>query len=89
VLAAEQGDVASRFAGRDGIRREKRFDLGDWRNMRTGAPALADALAVFDCRTAGTLDWESHTIFIGSVVAARVQPGRPGLIYRAGTFYGA
>ncbi|MBM7044716.1 MULTISPECIES: flavin reductase family protein [Rhizobium] len=89
VLAAEQSELASRFAGRDGIRGERRFDLGDWENMRTGAPALADALAVFDCRTAGTLDWGSHTIFIGSVVAARVQPGRPGLVYRAGSFYGA
>ncbi|ODN65415.1 FMN reductase (NADH) RutF [Methylobrevis pamukkalensis] len=50
---------------------------------------LADALAVFDCRVVETMDWGTHTIFIGAVVAARAEPSRQGLVYRAGGFAAA
>lgn len=93
VVAAEHRVLADRFAGRDGARGASRFDVGDWDSLETGAPALGDALAVFDCRVVETIEWGTHTIFIGAVVGTRTRvalaeadPAAHGLVYRAGAF---
>ena len=50
ILAAQHGALASRFAGRNGVEGEARFEEGDWFPLMTGASALVDALASLDCR---------------------------------------
>jgi flavin reductase len=85
VLAAAQKEHAARFSSsRD---RGQRFQGGDWRVMKTGAPALAGSLVSFDCKLRQLYEYESHTIFIGEIVdvelwAASIQP----LVYMDGTY---
>ncbi|MDQ0391398.1 flavin reductase family protein [Labrys monachus] len=86
VAAAEHRGLAERFAGRGGARGAERFEVGDWRSLSTGAPALADAVAVFDCRVIKAIDWGTHTVFLGAVAATTISPERAALLYRAGAF---
>lgn len=53
------------------------------RNGETGAPLLEDSLAYVECRVENTVEAGDHTIYIGAVVAAGVNPGadRPLLHY--------
>ncbi|WP_226624632.1 flavin reductase family protein [Alloyangia pacifica] len=67
VLSREQQDVATRFATPKD--RETRFEIGDWSELETGAPALRGAQVSFDCRPAQKSVFGTHTIFIGEVVA--------------------
>lgn len=80
VLAEEDLEVSRLFGSSDG--RDRRFDNREWRAMKTGAPALDTALAVFDCRVSSTKVCSTHTIFFGEVVDVRLgnYDGRP-LIY--------
>jgi len=87
VLAREQEPIAKRFAGMDGSSRTERFDLGQWSQLTTGAPALEGALANFDCIVVREIEAATHTIFIGRVLAIRTRQGQP-LIYGDGQFTG-
>ncbi len=87
VVAAEHRILADCFAGRTERRGLERFSEGDWTTLVTGAPALADAIAVLDCDVIGRFDQDTHTVFIGGVRGARSDPNRPGLIYRAGEYH--
>ncbi|WP_246161769.1 flavin reductase family protein [Segnochrobactrum spirostomi] len=86
VTAAHHRPLADRFAGRHGVRGAERFEAGAWTVLETGAPILTDAVAAFDCVVARTVDWTTHTIYLGAVVAARVAPERAALLYRSGAF---
>jgi flavin reductase (DIM6/NTAB) family NADH-FMN oxidoreductase RutF len=81
ILAAEHGALASRFAGRNGVEGEARFEEGDWSPLETGAPALVDALASLDCRVEEIIERHTHAIVIGAVLAVRVGGKRPGLLH--------
>ncbi|MBP1806285.1 flavin reductase family protein [Rubellimicrobium aerolatum] len=89
LLTESQADLARRFAlPRD---RETRFDLGDWATLATGAPALGGAAASLDCRVARVMDYGSHRLVFGEVVATAFCEGRPGegagpLLYHEGDF---
>jgi flavin reductase (DIM6/NTAB) family NADH-FMN oxidoreductase RutF len=85
VLAETQDMAAKSFAGMLG-KDVDRFAAGTWIELATGAPALADAAAVFDCKTVETFEQFSHTIFIGEVVGVRGSPGRDPLLYGARRF---
>src|SRR5476649_1971230 len=50
VLAEGQSAVAARFSGAFGDKGEERFVEATWYALATGAPALVDAAAVFDCQ---------------------------------------
>jgi flavin reductase len=85
LLGAEDDEIARRFSAPE--HRETRFAEREWASLVTGAPALADALASFDCRTAHTVPADTHTIFIAHVVAARVgQLGKGALVYLDGQY---
>jgi flavin reductase len=73
TLAAGQEDLAARFAGP--VKGEERFAEGEWLTLATGAPALSGALVNFDCRTERAVDFSTHTLFIGEVMA--IQRGTP------------
>jgi flavin reductase (DIM6/NTAB) family NADH-FMN oxidoreductase RutF len=85
VLGEAQERVARSFAGMLG-RDTDRFGVGEWHALATGAPALSDAAAAFDCRVAETFDQHSHTIFVGDVVAVTQAAGCDALLYGARRF---
>ncbi len=85
VLAEAQDRVGKAFAGMMG-RDFDRFSLGQWDELVTGAPALINATAVFDCKVHQVIDQFSHSIFIGEVVAARHVKSQDTLLYGARRF---
>ncbi|MCS0502823.1 flavin reductase family protein [Ancylobacter mangrovi] len=85
LLAEPDLELAKAFSsGRD---RHLRFSTHEWRPLSTGAPALASALASFDCVLTERVSVHTHTIFLGSVVDI-VLPEGPlhPLIYAGGQF---
>lgn len=60
---------------------EERFQLGDWREGRTGVPVLADAQAVFECRSADSLSYGTHDIIVGEVFACSLSNSVDPLVY--------
>jgi len=81
ILAAQHGPLASRFAGRNRVEREARFEEGDWFPLMTGAPALVEALASLDCRVEEILERHTHAIVIGAVQAVRLGGATSGLLH--------
>jgi flavin reductase (DIM6/NTAB) family NADH-FMN oxidoreductase RutF len=88
LLAEDQVEIATRFAGRDGLKGEARFALGDWAHGESGAPLLRDAMASFDCDLADEHVHATHSIFVGSVRGVRARAGAHPLLYLAGGFGG-
>ena len=77
VLADDQETVAKAFAGMIPEMRADRFASGRWQSIATGAPALLDALASFDCKIASTFDYGTHRIVIGEVIEVMSGLGNP------------
>ncbi|GAC1332220.1 MAG: pyrimidine utilization flavin reductase protein F [Beijerinckiaceae bacterium] len=75
TLASSDQALADHFAGRTRIHTAERFGHGRWTKLRTGAPVLETALAVFDCRVTEIVTASTHSILIGAVVDARYAPG--------------
>jgi flavin reductase (DIM6/NTAB) family NADH-FMN oxidoreductase RutF len=88
LLAEEQAEIAARFAGRDGLKGEARFALGDWGTAETGAPVLRDAMVSFDCTLQAEHVHATHSIFVGAVRGLSARAGAPPLLYLAGGFGG-
>jgi len=82
VLAEGKGEtLARRFAiGQPG----EKFTGIAFRDERTGAPVLDEALAWMDCRVAGQARGGDHTVFMGEVLAADAVEGTPLVYYRGG-----
>lgn len=70
LLREEDRDVADLFGSSEG--RDKRFEGRDWIALKTGAPALAESLASFDCTIVQSLPYFSHTLFLGQVVDLKI-----------------
>lgn len=80
ILAADQGEISSRFASR----RDDKFegialDRGD-----DGVPLIAGSLTSLECRLYAQLPGGDHTIFIGEVTGVRTRDGQPLLYFRSG-----
>jgi flavin reductase (DIM6/NTAB) family NADH-FMN oxidoreductase RutF len=86
ALGADDQGLAGRFAGRDGSHGLARFAAGSWAELVTGAPVLQEAIAVFDCKLLNACDGGTHSIFVGGILAARVNTSQPILIYHSGSF---
>ena len=79
VLRSEDANLANAFSGTQSG--EARFRAGEWLRLASGAPALASALAGFDCRVANSLEHGTHTVFLGEVSSIVIgRKGRP-LLY--------
>jgi flavin reductase len=76
TLASSDQLLADHFAGRTRIHTAERFAHGSWSTLRTGAPVLESALAVFDCHVTEVVTASTHSILIGAVVDARYAPGQ-------------
>lgn len=86
ILEDRHVALASRFAGRDGSKGLGRFDVGNWRELDTGAPVLTDAAAWFDCCVMNVVEAGTHTLFIGLVVGSSFSEISKPLIYSRGAF---
>ncbi len=78
ILGTMHQDVSSRLASRG----NHSLDGIALRETTLGPPALADALAVFECESQGAHDAGDHAILIGRVVRfARYDAGAPLVFY--------
>ena len=82
VLAAEQRDLAMRFADKD-LSLDERFACAEWARLATGAPVLRGAVSALDCVVESVTEVGTHTVFFCAVKAARTDTARAGLIYHA------
>jgi flavin reductase (DIM6/NTAB) family NADH-FMN oxidoreductase RutF len=81
ILAADQLDVAERFAGKDGLKGAERFAGANWRRRVSGVPLLVGALAAIDCEVEDIIERHSHAIVIGRVLHVDVAPPAAALGY--------
>jgi len=86
ILAADQQEVANRFAGRTGAFGAARYDGAEWRTLATGTPVLEGALASLDCRVENVVEWHTHAIVIGRVEAIAAAGGAAPLVYWDGGY---
>jgi len=85
-LAADQLEVAERFAGKGGVKGAERFAGAEWRQRVTGVPLLIGALAAFDCEVEDIIERHSHGIVIGRVVHVDAGPQAAALAYWQGDY---
>ncbi|MEP9380483.1 flavin reductase family protein [Aquabacter sp. CN5-332] len=85
VLSDADVETAHRFSSPH--LRESRFAEQAWATLATGAPALASALASFDCKVMAAMAVHSHTVFIGEVqhISVRESETAP-LLYFNGRY---
>lgn len=81
LLSTRHVSLAKRFAGAGGIKGAARYEEGDWTQLETGAPILADALAALDCELEDAVERHSHTLLFGRVRAVRSTIGEDPLLY--------
>ena len=79
TLGAGHEAIAGLFGGRTPM--EERFAAGTWRRLRTGAPALADALAAFDCRIVDRHAVGTHEVLYCAVQAVAASGEAGALVY--------
>lgn len=84
VLAHGHRESAERFS-RSTLSSDERFDAHRWIELPSGVPALADAIAVFECRIARHSLLGTHSLFIGEVIGIRAAAGEP-LLYHDGRY---
>lgn len=87
ILAADQHDVARRFAGQTGDAGENKFSFGEWSVLATGAPALDGAVVNLDCSLSSDVESESHSIFVGRVVQVRFGATQSPLLHYDRNFF--
>lgn len=80
TLNAGEEALADVFAGRTAAPAD-RFARGEWIALATGAPVLSSAVVAFDCRVVEVKAVASHNVIFGAVVAVRLGPAVPALVY--------
>jgi flavin reductase len=81
TLTPAQEGLSPIFAGMTTHTMEQRFEGWTWNTLETGAPALDQAVVVFDCRITQIVEVGTHDVFFCSVEAVRTGPAHEGLIY--------
>lgn len=79
VLAHDQQALGDGFAGK--IHPDHRFDAGQWSAWTSGQPRLDDGVASIDCRLAGVIEMDTHTLFAGIIVNARTDAEKQPLLW--------
>jgi flavin reductase (DIM6/NTAB) family NADH-FMN oxidoreductase RutF len=80
-LAAGHRELADRFAGHGNVSGAARYQGGEWISLVTGAPILVDALAAVDCTIDTIMEWSTHAMVIGRVVAVHQPGGAQALVH--------
>ncbi len=81
TLRAAEVNIADVFAGRTGVKAAERFQTGDWRVLKTGAPVLQSAVVAFDCRIVEIKAVASHDVYFAVVEAVHSGEPGPALVY--------
>jgi flavin reductase (DIM6/NTAB) family NADH-FMN oxidoreductase RutF len=83
ILAADQKELAQRFAMRD----IDRFAGVAWREGAGGAPVLDGAVASFECANRSRYEEGDHVIFVGEVERCSHRSGASPLLFHGGRYY--
>ena len=86
ILAADQLDVAERFAGRGGLTGADRFAGSQWVTAVSGVPLLVGALSAVDCEVEDIIERHSHGIVIGRVRNIKNSARSAALAYWHGQY---
>lgn len=86
VLAADQSDIASRFAGMGGVKGNDRYLGAQWTRGATGSLLLEGAVTSIDCTLEDAIERHSHAILIGRVRSVRLGLDAAPLAYFDGSF---
>ena len=86
LLAADQLDVAERFAGKDGLKGADRFAGAQWTTRVSGVPLLLGALSAIDCKAEDIIERHSHALVIGRVLDVRTSQRTAALAYWQGRY---
>lgn len=81
TLAYNDEALSNVFAGRTGAKAADRFNVGDWKTLKTGAPALSSAIVACDCRVTEINAVGTHNVIFGVVQAVSLGPADPALVY--------
>lgn len=82
LLSEGHGDLSFAFGGK--VSPQERFDHGEW--IQEHLPYLADAQVNLDCQVDASLDYGTHTIVVGKVLAIRLNGEFSPLVYGDGRF---
>lgn len=83
ILAAEQKELAERFASR----RADRWQDVLFTDGVCGAPLLTGAAATFECFNRSRYEEGDHVIFVGEVEHCSHRPQASPLLFHGGNFY--
>ena len=83
ILAAEQRDLAERFASRTA----DRYAGVAWSEGAAGAPVIQGAVATFECFNRSRYEEGDHVIFVGEVERCAHRPGAQPLIFHGGRYF--
>ncbi|UPJ43408.1 flavin reductase family protein [Bradyrhizobium sp. 40] len=86
ILAADQLDIAERFAGKGGLKGADRFAGARWMTAVSGVPLLVGALSAVDCEVEEIFERHSHGIVIGRVRDVRNSTRNAALAYWHGQY---
>ncbi|MBR1087911.1 flavin reductase family protein [Bradyrhizobium manausense] len=86
ILAADQLDIAERFAGKGGLKGAERFAGSQWVTAISGVPLLVGALSAVDCEVEEIVERHSHGIVIGRVGTIRNSVRTAALAYWHGQY---
>jgi len=86
ILAADQLDIAERFAGKGGLKGADRFAGAGWVTAVSGVPLLVGALSAVDCEVEDIFERHSHGIIIGRVRDVRNSTRNAALAYWHGQY---
>ena len=83
ILAADQKDLAERFASK---LQDRWADVG-FSDGVSGAPLLHGTAASFECFNRSRYEEGDHVIFVGEVERCNHRPGASPLLFHGGRFY--
>jgi flavin reductase (DIM6/NTAB) family NADH-FMN oxidoreductase RutF len=83
ILAADQHELAVRFASQD----VARFDGVAFRSGVSGVPLLEGAAALFECFNRSRYEEGDHVIFVGEVERCERRDGAHPLIFHGGRYF--
>lgn len=84
ILSDDQQDIADRFAGKGGLKGPARYEGAAWATLASGAPVLSEALSAIDCEVEHIIEYHTHAIIIGRVLAITQKDGAPLLYHNGG-----
>jgi flavin reductase (DIM6/NTAB) family NADH-FMN oxidoreductase RutF len=79
MLGSNHVDIANLCSG--AVEGERRFEQGDWQFTADGLPVLADSVCSILCKRDRSIEYGSHTIFIGIVQDVIVNDRTDNLLY--------